>query len=557
MRKTSRNAILLIILALILAIFNIGSVHNPNLQSPKSSYDRPGWEWSELDSTSCISFDSEDDSLSSDTANYNGYLYTVWSDANGLPHKDIYLSTYSLSSWSSPFLVTTAGTDNAITPAVAVHPDGVHFVWVDYSDDDGEGDADIYYRNYTSSEGLSPIQDVSTTSNLTSFYPDIIVDEEGNVHIVWLDFYDEDNESDWDIYYANLSTGDSSFSNPIDLTPESSEDCGRPKLEMHPNGNLLVAYVDTLGTDEGVYYKNLNLTTSIWSNRILITPESDSNIDTFDFYFDSLDNFHLVWLQGSTDLYYKKHFSSDDQWSNAEFFKYFNAVDVALAVDDWDNIYVMYRSSFASYIMQWESIGGFWSEPEILGGGFDLFIDSLYVLEDGTVYAIHNSEYDWDGTGSDDTSDQDIFLRKYSGSQVQTPILAPINPNDGESGTIHLEWTKTVPATKYFIYRSNSTIWNIRDLSPIANTSLNEHTDTISNEGVYYYIVVAQSEIGLNSSISNNVNVLVDFPEESPVQVSEVGWRELLYVTAGIVALQLILFSFSLAKNRKRKKKAK
>ncbi|NVM30419.1 MAG: lamin tail domain-containing protein, partial [Candidatus Helarchaeota archaeon] len=93
------------------------------------------------------------------------------------------------------------------------------------------------------------------------------------------------------------------------------------------------------------------------------------------------------------------------------------------------------------------------------------------------------------------------------------PILDPILPNPSTNGTIDLNWNASIDATNYHVYRNVSTITSVIGLTPIASPSMNYHQDTLTNNGTYYYVIVAENTIG-NSSISNceNVTVVVTIP---------------------------------------------
>ncbi len=95
------------------------------------------------------------------------------------------------------------------------------------------------------------------------------------------------------------------------------------------------------------------------------------------------------------------------------------------------------------------------------------------------------------------------------------PILAPIFPNPDVDGVIQLNWSESVSATTYYIFRDNFPITSLEESSLIANVSESCFQDLIQSNGLYYYAVVA-SHAGGNSTISNCEGVTVAIPPQAP-----------------------------------------
>ncbi|MCE7737859.1 MAG: hypothetical protein KAU62_07090, partial [Candidatus Heimdallarchaeota archaeon] len=77
--------------------------------------------------------------------------------------------------------------------------------------------------------------------------------------------------------------------------------------------------------------------------------------------------------------------------------------------------------------------------------------------------------------------------------------------------TIYLDWNNVLGATSYHVYRSTSYIWSVEGLVPITSVSSSDYIDTLSSEGFYYYVVVAENFVG-NSSHSNCQYVEYEVP---------------------------------------------
>ncbi|NVM54375.1 MAG: VCBS repeat-containing protein, partial [Candidatus Helarchaeota archaeon] len=98
-----------------------------------------------------------------------------------------------------------------------------------------------------------------------------------------------------------------------------------------------------------------------------------------------------------------------------------------------------------------------------------------------------------------------------------SPFLDPILPRIDVGGRADLSWSNVSEATAYYIYRDISNITSAVGLTPIAKVLDNNYSDnTIMNNIVYFYVIVAENVFG-NSSISNCESVLVRYLPGAPV----------------------------------------
>ncbi|TFF85440.1 MAG: hypothetical protein EU551_04015, partial [Promethearchaeota archaeon] len=101
------------------------------------------------------------------------------------------------------------------------------------------------------------------------------------------------------------------------------------------------------------------------------------------------------------------------------------------------------------------------------------------------------------------------------GIPPSSPELDPIVPSVDSDGTIDLNWTDVTNATSYYIYRDTSEITTLGSLTPIDTVSDSNYTDSLTNNNLYYYVIVV-SDGWANSSISNCENVTLGIPPSSP-----------------------------------------
>ncbi|MCG3221569.1 MAG: hypothetical protein H7641_09330, partial [Candidatus Heimdallarchaeota archaeon] len=85
---------------------------------------------------------------------------------------------------------------------------------------------------------------------------------------------------------------------------------------------------------------------------------------------------------------------------------------------------------------------------------------------------------------------------------LDAPELSFILPNPTEIDSISLVWDDIDEATEYYVFRSESYIWSVESLTPIATTGSNSYIDTLPDEGFYFYVIVATNGVE-NSTHSN------------------------------------------------------
>ncbi|MFX1296610.1 MAG: DUF1349 domain-containing protein [Promethearchaeota archaeon] len=100
-------------------------------------------------------------------------------------------------------------------------------------------------------------------------------------------------------------------------------------------------------------------------------------------------------------------------------------------------------------------------------------------------------------------------------SPPNPPILYPILPEIDDDGIVRLNWSDGENITTYYVYRATSKITSIANFSAIAAVPTSNYQDSISRNGIYYYVIVASNAYG-NSSISNCESVVVAIPPPNP-----------------------------------------
>ncbi len=152
------------------------SQDNDEIYYKKSTDGGTTWTTRRLTWNSSYSWEAQ---IATDTGNN---IYVVWYDkSSGWWHIYLKISTDGGSTWTSKRL--TWNTGRSETPVITTHSSGhIHIAWMDIT----PGNWEIYYKNSTDN-GVSWSTERLTWNPGLSDSPDIAVDSNEYVHIVWED----------------------------------------------------------------------------------------------------------------------------------------------------------------------------------------------------------------------------------------------------------------------------------------------------------------------------------------------------------------------------------
>ncbi len=157
------------------------------------------------------------------TVDSNNAVHVVWYDYTvgkwGTDTEIMYAYYTTASGWSNATVISDGfggvywNDGDSIKPTIVVDSNGiVHAVWYDYTDGIWGTDIEIMYAYYTTASGWSNATVISDGHNDiywndgSSYYPEIAVDNNNALHVVWYDSTDGIWGTDFEIMHANYTT---------------------------------------------------------------------------------------------------------------------------------------------------------------------------------------------------------------------------------------------------------------------------------------------------------------------------------------------------------------
>jgi hypothetical protein len=228
------------------------------------------------------------ESSNSDIAVDNsGNICVVWQDY-AMGNWEIYYSTSSDggATWSTPVNISKNARVSA-QPAIAMDNSGnLHVVWQDNSPTHWE----IYYATSTDGGATWSTPVIITGDDYISEYPDIAIDSSSNLHVVW-----QDGIPNSEIYYAISPDGGTSWSHLVNISRNPSSKSELPDITIDNDDNLHVVWDDDATSDWEIYYATSS--DGVWWS----TPDNISHSTEYSggaaIAIDNSDNPHVVWQE--------------------------------------------------------------------------------------------------------------------------------------------------------------------------------------------------------------------------------------------------------------------
>lgn len=238
----------------------------------------------------------------------NDDIYVVWqSYSNEICYRKYSTPYLGFRAWGGITVLTEDPSIPAYSPKIAAGPAGdIHIVYESYIEYTGiESNTSIFYKLYMAAAGLwSEEFLVSTESTEYVEDPDIAIDQESNVYIVWMDPTEYDGlGGSRNIVFTRYTVATGLWITPEVISTESTFSGFFPNIAVDAFKNIHVVWLDNsdyngAGTDYDVFYKSWNSTTTKWSTTLVISTEKGNyeHTDRPTIAIDLTEQVHISWL---------------------------------------------------------------------------------------------------------------------------------------------------------------------------------------------------------------------------------------------------------------------
>ncbi|GEM_PF-5172107 len=338
-------------------------------------------EGNKLTNDAKISNDTTASRNPSVAADSDGHIYIVWEDVDNGSSELLFAKLWyyegNITFQENGLQVSDSDPANSTEPDIAVCQDGnLSLVWTDARHDAGDGNLEIYYKRLRMS-GTSLTPDTRVTGDVgRSEHPRLDTDSDGMVHIVWYDFRDSSNGLviNHGVFYRKV------IMDGTPLTPETritfASPQSRPDIAIDTDGNVHVVFDDDRYASFDIFYTLLDPDGNTLVDDRNISPKDDNESRCPRIALSDSNAVDVVWQDQTSGLWaihysamnYNGEIEVYDQGLTSETVG--NAtIPVAMCAND-NNTLVMYVGDYPNMEVFFSRTHR--PDPAVLAGGISM-----------------------------------------------------------------------------------------------------------------------------------------------------------------------------------------
>lgn len=301
-----------------------------------------------------------------------------------------------------------------------------------------------------------------TFSSLQSQFPDIALDSNNHIHVVW----DDNSPGNREIYYKKSTDGGTIWTTKrLTFNPGDS---WYAAIAIDSNNHIHMALMDESHGLAEIYYKKSTDGGANWTTKRLTYNPGESYAP--DIAVDSNNHIFFVWdddTSGDSEIFFKKSTDSGATWTTKRLtYTSYNAWNAAMAVDSDNNIYLVWEDGtpYDSEISFAKSTDGGvnWTTQRLT---FNSGYSGFPAIAVDSNNHIHVS---WDDNSP---GNREIYYKR-STDEGETWTTKRLSFNSGVSGStaiatdsndnIHVVWIDVTPGNSEIFYRrgtDNGATW--------------------------------------------------------------------------------------------------
>jgi hypothetical protein len=245
-----------------------------------------------------------------------GNINVVWETDGNLVNQAIIFtrSTDGGTSFSTPKSISN-GVNQSNIPQMAVDSSAnINVVWW-ASVPTGQSDDTYFTRSTDGGSTFSSPVNVSKNNISQALFPEIAVDLNGNINVVWY----EQLMGQYQVYFSRSTDGGSTFSTPLNISNDTG-DASLPVITVDSSGDIGVVWIDTTPGNFDIFFSRSTDGGSTFS-----VPKNISNNPGFSgnpqIVVDSNGNINIIWgdeTPGNRDIFFSESSDGGSTFSTPE-----------------------------------------------------------------------------------------------------------------------------------------------------------------------------------------------------------------------------------------------
>ena len=366
-------------------------------------------------------------------ADLSDHIYVVWEDQRDSSW-ELYFAKLWYYNGNITFLVnglrvSDSDPANSTEPDIEVDNEGnIAMVWTDARDEAGDGNLEIYYKRLDD-DGTPITADVRVTTDVgQSEHPRLDVDSSNMVHITWYDFRDSDSGIviNHGVFYRKLWVVNGT-ANTIERRVTFASPSSRPDLAVDTEGNVHIVFDDDRYANFDVFYTLLDNDGVTIEDDINISPKDETESRVPRVFLSDSNAIDVAWQDQASGAW-AIHYSAMAYDGTLEVY------DQAVTGDDFNNatapivMCAKDNNTFVLFIGELDNTEMFFQrthrpDPALFGG--DILLSTSQPLVDQTMWinaTVRNLE-------GDEVSG--VVIRLLSGSETIDEAVVASIPSEG------------------------------------------------------------------------------------------------------------------------------
>lgn len=370
------------------------------------------------------------------TSDPYGHVHVVWVQSNdkqsGCNYDAVMYSDFTGDHWTNPvdIMVSPYSPYCAGEPAITYSSkdNRLYIIWTDY-------------RLYFSSADANQANSVKAwtppvvVDDLAARRPDIVVDHEGRIHIVYYR-----DQPYWQIYYTRSDDGGLSWTIPMLIhTAQENRQITRPVIVLDNQDRLHLVWCDELkdGINQRggtVYYTRSMDGGFTWDTPIIVDDKNPDYTETYgageiDVTTSGDDQVFLTWAgPPSSQRWYQWSADGGATWFIPKMIAPINALNglglrnynegMDMAVDSSGRIHLVTSGSGHLTHVMWEN--GSWYEPDILLD-YETIWPRIAIRNGNELFVVYSIGADLTQTNPNNLM---VWIMRQT---INSPLISPIN----------------------------------------------------------------------------------------------------------------------------------